>query len=680
MLRAWSRTVTRRRQVFDVQDVLPQHVSLITLPTTTLPQHIIISPSRLLPPLRHRPTSPAIGCPGLASPLCKHSSSTIGYRTFATSQEDKPQQQQGEGTQGPSSSSSSSETSSTPTSTTTSDSQPKQHYDAEEFGSYYHEPIQAEVVSDGTVPPEDARHISEEPDPSKHSDKHFFEEEKKLYEESLKAYNEQLVENYGKNFQRAVDVMRFARSPTNSLMIKKLQVGALLSMQSFAKKRAAKVSPTRRFSGIAQTIESQHKETARAGMLDSIAYEKTPNLYDKFTSYYLKTPWQYRIGKRLLAMEKTDPLRLRMIEVLNARVLQRIGTYWTLTKPRVTLMVVFTSWWGYALMVPFGALAWSNVGVLCLGTYFAAAAASIINQMREIDVDSKMPRTSRRPLVAGTVTLKAAGITAAAFSLASAAVLSQFGPIVPALALFNIFLYGGIYTSLKRMSKLNTEIGAIVGAIPPMMGYFAALPPGAPWHFDYVALLWPAMIMFAWQMQHVMLICRMRGQEYNRSGLVMNCLDDPGYRSTIAKGIAWAWLCIPIVAAPMFVEWSELGHIVPAMGWVLYALFYTKIMHTTPYTTTPGVSLLLWGYALVFATVVLSLVTQKTGRYDYVQFDLDDSPTHPLIKDRPLTWRELREIVAVRIRADEDRRDQLRIAAQRAVVEANKANNSHENM
>lgn len=493
-----------------------------------------------------------------------------------------------------------------------------------------------------------------------------FEEQVRDYQRRMDAYDEQLLHSFGKNFARAVDVMRFCRMPTDSLVVKSLQYSALIKLMSFSQRKMRRMPPVRMLRGMSSRIEQKYFKSGEHAMIDSFSFESTPDLYDRFMGYYLTTPWQYRIGKRLLEMEPAKRMRWERI----IRAIGRPFAYYSLTKPRVTLMVTVTAWWGYALMVPISTHSFTTVAALMLGTYMTGAAASIINQMRETDVDARMVRTASRPMVVGSITQQQAAVFAAILTVGGAAILSQLSWIAAALAVGNIALYGGLYTSLKRTTPLNTEIGAIVGAIPPIMGYFAALPPGAPWSFDLVAMLWPALIMFAWQMQHVMLICRMYHQDYNTSGLHMQCYKDPRLSTTTSKGIAWAWLCIPVVAFPMFAQWSELAHIVVIMGWALYAGFYTHTMLSTPLNVIPKFTLLGLGYLLLLGTIVLGFITQRTGRYDFVMFDLPGSQTRPVDPSRPYTHRERREIVAYKVSNDQDLLAQAKIAAAKAVQES----------
>lgn len=294
-----------------------------------------------------------------------------------------------------------------------------------------------------------------------------------------------------------------------------------------------------------------------------------------------------------------------------------LSAHVTLTKPRISLLVAMTSWWGYFLTVPHGAVDMTNLTGLTIGTLSLAAAASVINQIRETDVDARMTRTATRPLVSGKISIASAKRAVALYTALGAAVLTVVDPIAAGLGLFNVFLYGGVYTSLKRVTRLNTEIGAIVGAIPPLMGYAAALPADASFlTYDPVAMLWPAAVMIAWQMQHVMLICLRRSEDYNRSGLVMECLNDPSLMRTRTKGVAWAAVTTAVVAAPYWAGYMDIRHIFMVYVWGIYtALYASGALSKIPKQRVLLMALYL-GYLILGATMWMSCVTKNKTEED----------------------------------------------------------------
>jgi heme O synthase-like polyprenyltransferase len=148
------------------------------------------------------------------------------------------------------------------------------------------------------------------------------------------------------------------------------------------------------------------------------------------------------------------------------------GIYLQLAKNRLSVLVTLTSTTGLALSpLP---LSLPLLLSLTTGTYLTSAAANTFNQIVESPLDAQTPRTRSRPLVARRITSWHAAIFGTTCALLGGAVL-YYGcnPTTAALGIGNMVLYAAVYTPLKRFSVLNTWVGAVVGAIPPMMGWTA---------------------------------------------------------------------------------------------------------------------------------------------------------------------------------------------------------------
>ncbi|XP_070417239.1 protoheme IX farnesyltransferase, mitochondrial isoform X2 [Equus przewalskii] len=144
-----------------------------------------------------------------------------------------------------------------------------------------------------------------------------------------------------------------------------------------------------------------------------------------------------------------------------------------LSKIKLTALVVSTTSAGFALAP--GPFDWPCFLLTLLGTGLASCAANSINQFFEVPFDSNMNRTKNRPLVRGQISPLLAVSFATCCALPGVALLTWgVNPLTGALGVFNIFLYTCCYTPLKRISIANTWVGAVVGAIPPVMGWTAA--------------------------------------------------------------------------------------------------------------------------------------------------------------------------------------------------------------
>ncbi|XP_011601440.2 protoheme IX farnesyltransferase, mitochondrial [Takifugu rubripes] len=203
------------------------------------------------------------------------------------------------------------------------------------------------------------------------------------------------------------------------------------------------------------------------------------------------------------------------------------GIYSRLSKIKLTALVVTTAAAGYAMApVPFDPLTFV---VASLGTGLASCAANSINQYFEVPFDSNMNRTKNRPLVRGQISPLHAVTFALACGVPGVTLLTlAVNPLTGLLGALNIFLYTCCYTPLKRLSIANTWVGAVVGAIPPVMGWTAAtgcLEPGA--------LLLGA-LLYSWQFPHFNALSWNLREDYSRGGYRMMSVTHPGLCKRVA--------------------------------------------------------------------------------------------------------------------------------------------------
>jgi protoheme IX farnesyltransferase len=185
----------------------------------------------------------------------------------------------------------------------------------------------------------------------------------------------------------------------------------------------------------------------------------------------------------------------------------RFGDYLELTKPRLSLLSVITTLVGYAAAKP----GWYPVEfwALVVGTCACAAGVAALNQWLESDTDAVMPRTADRPIPSGKVATGSAFIVGGALSSFGLGVLFTYtNGQASFFALLTIISYLAIYTPAKRWSRWSTEIGAVAGAFPPLIGWAAATG-------GVTALGWILFaILFLWQIPHFMAIAWTYRKDY----------------------------------------------------------------------------------------------------------------------------------------------------------------------
>ncbi len=190
--------------------------------------------------------------------------------------------------------------------------------------------------------------------------------------------------------------------------------------------------------------------------------------------------------------------------------------YWSLTKPRVVALIVFTAVIGMFLAVP-GLPPLREAALGTLGIWLAASSAAAINQILDSRIDAKMARTSWRPLVAGTLTVRQALGFAIALAIASMLILVLgVNQLTAWLTFASLIGYAVIYTKfLKRATPQNIVIGGIAGAAPPALGWTAVT---GHLHSDALLLV---LIIFVWTPPHFWALAIFRREDYARAMVPM---------------------------------------------------------------------------------------------------------------------------------------------------------------
>jgi protoheme IX farnesyltransferase len=268
----------------------------------------------------------------------------------------------------------------------------------------------------------------------------------------------------------------------------------------------------------------------------------------------------------------------------------------TLIKVRITGLVTLTAAAGYGL-APHPQWGFPLVNVVA-GVFLITAGASTVNMYLERRTDALMYRTRLRPLPLNAIRPSAALALGVALSLAGLTVLLLIGPLPAAIAALSWVLYILVYTPLKARTSLNTVVGAIPGALPPLIGWTAT---GASLS---MAALVPFFLMFAWQVPHFLALAWMYREDYARGGLQMLSVEDQEGGMVGRQAVLYAICLIPISAAPLLGEGgSPLGACLGIGLSLIFVGFAARFaLHRDPKTAASlfGVSLLYLPFAFGF--------------------------------------------------------------------------------
>ena len=267
-----------------------------------------------------------------------------------------------------------------------------------------------------------------------------------------------------------------------------------------------------------------------------------------------------------------------------------LTTCLSLSKPRLSFLMVLTTAAAYSLypvptiLLPSStalpSLSTLTLVFLTTGTALCSASANALNMLLEPEHDAKMSRTRNRPIVRGLIgkrgALVFAGITA---FIGTGCLWYGVNPTVAFLGALNIGLYAGIYTPLKRISVLNTWVGALVGGIPPLMGWAAAAGQSATGNGDWKELLFSELsiggwllagLLYAWQFPHFNGLSWNIREEYRTAGYRMLAWVNPRMNGRVA--LRYAILLFPICAGLWWFQITDQGFLVTSSvvnGWIV---------------------------------------------------------------------------------------------------------------
>lgn len=231
-------------------------------------------------------------------------------------------------------------------------------------------------------------------------------------------------------------------------------------------------------------------------------------------------------------------------QLMPALLLSKLKAYYELMKFRLSFLVAFSCGFGY-ILGNYGVINWAHLSILCLGGFLVSGASITINQIIEKDLDKLMTRTMNRPLPTGRVSVQEAAI----FSLVVAGIgisilLAYTNLLTSMLAIVSMILYSFVYTPLKRVGPIAVFVGAIPGALPPLLGWTAAT--GMISHEALIIFG----IQFIWQFPHFWAIAWVADEDYKKAGFKLLPVSGKKDLNTAIQIMIYTLFLIPLGLLP----------------------------------------------------------------------------------------------------------------------------------
>ena len=274
--------------------------------------------------------------------------------------------------------------------------------------------------------------------------------------------------------------------------------------------------------------------------------------------------------------------------------------YYELTKPRITLLVLVTTFVGMWI-AKHASIDINLVFFTLLGTGLASAASATFNNYIDRNIDQLMARTRNRALPAGRLRPNQALWFGTFLTIAAFAILNEFANTLTAwLAMFTIFFYIVVYTIwLKRNSSLCTEVGGIAGALPPVIGWTAVTN----------EITWPAillfLIIFLWQPPHFWALALVRANEYKRANIPMLPVVG-GTRPTKVRMLLYTAALLPATAAMYWQGLLGIPLLAISLALGLAYLFLTIDFARKPVTVKSARRL--FGFSILYLLGLFTLI------------------------------------------------------------------------
>jgi len=292
-----------------------------------------------------------------------------------------------------------------------------------------------------------------------------------------------------------------------------------------------------------------------------------------------------------------------MNQIVSENILaQKFKAYFDLTKFRLSSTVVFSSVIGFTLASD--KIIWSKLILFSIAAFATTAAANIINQIIERNLDKLMTRTENRALPSGRLSVKEAAVFGWIMAAIAMYILFyEFNYKAGLLALLSMLLYGFVYTPLKRVGVIAVAVGALPGAFPPMIGWVAAVN-----HFGLEPGILFA-IQFFWQFPHFWAIAWVLNDDYTKAGFRL--LPSSGGQNLYSaiQIMIYTLFLLPLCWVPFYLGMTGINSAVIAM--VFGVLFLAQTFHLMRKVDRKSALQLMFGSFIYLPVVQIAYLLDK---------------------------------------------------------------------
>ncbi len=281
---------------------------------------------------------------------------------------------------------------------------------------------------------------------------------------------------------------------------------------------------------------------------------------------------------------------------------QKLKAFYELTKFRLSATVVFSSAIGFTLAAD--KIEWPRLILFSIAAFATTAAANIINQIIEKDLDKLMTRTENRPLPSGRLSVKEAAVFGWIMAAVAMYVLFyEFNYKAGLLALLSMILYGFVYTPLKRVGPIAVAVGALPGAFPPMIGWVACVN-----HFGLEPGILFA-IQFFWQFPHFWAIAWVLDEDYSKAGFKLLPSSGGQNLNSAIQIMIYTLFLLPLCWVPFYLGMTGINSAVVAM--VFGVLFLAQTFHLMRRVDRKAALQLMFGSFIYLPVVQIAYLLDK---------------------------------------------------------------------